>query len=213
MKNSKYGEIATRFVHAAAFFDPDEIYEGLINAELLSRDVLDGKERELPLTNSLIVEVLTKFSLFQRKSVRSIRLHRVVQEVIRGTMKSEEIAKAVRTSFQLIKNAASLDSESATDKSVFSIVRHWLSLKRHMAYHLSHFQRTLDVSQANELQKLVEEGAEEIVLAVTHTLEKSKQTFENNRTLFALVDGNYGRYRTVPELRVKCSDLRSHSEG
>ena len=66
MKTSKYGEIATRFVHAAAFFDPDEIYEGLINTEQLSRDVLDGKERELPLTNSLILEVLTKFSLFQR---------------------------------------------------------------------------------------------------------------------------------------------------
>ena len=40
-------KIATRFVHVAAFFDPDEIYEGLINAELLSRDVLDGKERTL----------------------------------------------------------------------------------------------------------------------------------------------------------------------
>ena len=126
--NSKYGEVATRFVHAAAFFDPDEIHEGLINAELLSRDVLDEKERELPLTNSLIVEVLTKFSLFQRKSVGFIRIHRVVQEVIRGTMKSdlEEIAKAMRTSFQLIKNAASLNSESSTDKTVFSTIRHWL---------------------------------------------------------------------------------------
>ena len=85
--------IATRFVHAAAFFDPDEIFEGLINAEQLSRDVLDGKERELPLTNSLILEVMTKFSLFQRKSVGFIRTHRVVQEVIRGTMKSEQITR------------------------------------------------------------------------------------------------------------------------
>ena len=85
--------IATRFVHAAAFFDPDEIFEGLINAEQLSRDVLDGKERELPLTNSLILEVMTKFSLFQRKSVGFIRIHRVVQEVIRGTMKSEQITR------------------------------------------------------------------------------------------------------------------------
>ena len=128
VKNPKYGEVATRFVHAAAFFDPDEIHKGLINAELLSRDVLDEKERELPLKNSLIVEVLTKFSLFQRKSVGFIRIRRVVQEVIRGTMKSdlEEIAKAMRTSFQLIKNAASLNSESSTDKTVFSTIRHWL---------------------------------------------------------------------------------------
>ena len=133
VKTSKYEEIATRFVHAAAFFDPDEIYEGLINAELLSRDVLDGKERELPLTNTLIVEDLTKFSLFQRKSFGSIRIHRLVQEVIRASMKPEEIAKAVCTSFQLLKNAAL--PGSATDTSVFSIIRHWLSLKRHMAYH------------------------------------------------------------------------------
>lgn len=201
VKTSKYGEIATRFVRAAAFFDPDEIYEGLINAELLSRDVLDGKERKLPLTNSLMVEVLTKFSLFQRKSVGFLRIHRVVQEVIRGTMKSEEITKAMRTSFQLIKNAASLDSESSTEKSVFSTIRHWLSLKRHIAYHLSHFGHKLDVSLTNELKRLVEEGAGEIVFAITQTLEKSKQTPENNRRLSALVDGDYGKYLAVPKLR------------
>ena len=152
--------IGTRFVHAAAFFDPDEIFEGLINAEQLSRDVLDGKERELPLTNSLILEVMTKFSLFQRKSVGFIRIHRVVQKVIRGTMKSEQITKAMRTSFQLIKNAASLDSESSTDKSVFSSIRHWLSFKRHIAYHLSHFGHKLDFSLTNELKRLVKGGAE-----------------------------------------------------
>ena len=203
VKTSKYGEIATRFVHAAAFFDPDEIYEGLINAELLSRDVLDGKERELPLTNSLIVEVLTKFSLFQRKSVGFIRIHRLVQEFIRGTMKSEEITKAMLTSFELMKNAASLDSESATDKSVFSTIRHWLSLKRHIAYHLSHFGHKLDVSLSNKLERLVEEGAGEIVLAITHTVEKSKQTFENYRRLSALVDGDYGKYLAVRKRSVR----------
>ena len=204
VKTSKYGEIATRFVHAAAFFDPDEIHEGLINAELLSLDVLDGKERELPLANSLTVDALTKFSLFQRKSAGSIRLHRVVQEVIRGTMKCEEIPKAMRTSFQLIKNAASLDSESSTDKSVFSTIRHWLSLKRHIAYHLSHFGHKLDDSLTNELKRLVEEGAGEIVFAITQTLEKSNQTPENNRRLSALVD--YGKYvfPSAPELKEKC---------
>ena len=194
VKNSKYGEIATRFVHAAAFFDPDEIHEGLINAVLLSRFVPDGKKKDLPLTNSHIVDVLTKFSLFQRKSVRCLRLHRVVQEVIRASMKPEEIAKAVCTSFQLLKNAALPGSESATDTSVFSIIRHWLSLKRHIAYHLLHFGHTLDVSLAGELNKLIEEGAHEIVSAVSRTLEKSKQTFENYRRLSALVDGDYDKY-------------------
>ena len=203
VKNSKYGEIATRFVHAAAFFDPDEIHEGLINAVLLSRFVPDGNKEDLPLTKSHIVNVLTKFSLFQRKSVGCIRLHRVVQEVIRASMKPEEIAKAVCTSFQLLKNAALPGSESATDTSVFSIIRHWLSLKTHMAYYSLHFGHTLDVSLAGELNKLLEEGAHEIVSAVSHTLEKSKQTLENYRRLSALVDGDYDKYLGERDLAVE----------
>ena len=194
VKNSKYGEVATRFVHAAAFFDPDEIHEGLINAELLSSVLPDEKNRELPLTNSHIVDVLTKFSLFQRKSVGCISLHRVVQEVIRTSMKPEEIAKAACTSLHLLKNAALPNSESATDTSVFSIIRHWLSLKRHVEKHLLHCGHTLDVSLAKELNKLRGEGALETVLAVSHTLEKSKQTFENYRRLSALVDGDFDQY-------------------
>ena len=222
VKNSKYGEVATRFVHAAAFFDPDEIHEGLINAELLSSVLPDEKKRELPLTNSHIVDVLTKFSLFQRKSVGCISLHRVVQEVIRTSMKPEEIAKAVCTSLHLLKNAALPNSESATDTSVFSIIRHWLSLKRHVEKHLLHCGHTLDVSLAKELNKLRLEGAQEIVLAVSHTLEKSKQTFENYRRLSALVDGDFDQYlgerdlefeprRNVSEkLRTHC--LEKHSD-
>ena len=222
VKNSKYGEVATRFVHAAAFFDPDEIHEGLINAELLSSVLPDEKKRELPLTNSHIVDVLTKFSLFQRKSVACISLHRVVQEVIRTSMKPEEIAKAVCTSLHLLKNAALPNSESATDTSVFSIIRHWLSLKRHVEKHLLHCGHTLDVSLAKELNKLRLEGAQEIVLAVSHTLEKSKQTFENYRRLSALVDGDFDQYlgerdlefeprRNVSEqLRTHC--LQKHSD-
>ena len=109
-------------------------------------------------------------------------------------MKPEEIAKVLRTSFQLLKNAALPDSESVTDTSVFSIIRHWLSLKRHMAYHLLHFGHTLDVLLADELNKLINEGAQEILLAVTHTLENSKQSLENYRRLSALVDGDYDKY-------------------
>ena len=103
VKSSRYGDVATRFVHAAAFLNPDKIYEG--HAELFSPDVPDaGKKRELPLTNSQIVDALTKFPLFQRKTVGCMKLHRVVQQVIRGTMVSGEIAMC--TAFKLLKNAA-----------------------------------------------------------------------------------------------------------
>ena len=189
VKSSKFGDVATRFVHAAAFLNPDEIHEGLISAELLSPDVPDaGKKRELPLTNSHIVEVLTKFSLFQRKSVGCMRLHRVVQQVIRGTMASGEISKAMCTTFKLLKNAALSAGQSATDLSVFSIIRHWLTLKRHME---QHNEAKPDGFEAEELMRLLNRGVKEIMFAVTHTLEGSTQTLENRRRLSALLDGDY----------------------
>ena len=47
------------------------------------------------------------------------------------------------------------------------------------------------------------------MFAITQTLEKSKQTPENNRRLSALVDGDYGKYLapSVPELEVKCDRI------
>ena len=191
VKKSRYGEIAIRFVHAAAFLDPDEIHEGLINAELLSPDAADEKKKEVPLRNNQIVEVLTKFSLFQRKSVKCMRLHRVVQQVIRGTMASQEIATAMCTAFQLLKNAVLSAGETAIEMSVFSIIRHWLTLRRHMEEKLRATPKDI---RADQLRRLIGTGTEEIVFAVSHTLEGSKLTSENRRRLSALLDGDYDKW-------------------
>ena len=191
VKKSRYGEIAIRFVHAAAFLDPDEIHEGLINAELLSPDAADEKKKEVPLRNNQIVEVLTKFSLFQRKSVKCLRLHRVVQQVIRGTMASQEIATAMCTAFQLLKNAVLSAGETAIEMSVFSIIRHWLTLRRHMEEKLRATPKDI---RADQLRRLIGTGTEEIVFAVSHTLEGSKLTSQNRRRLSALLDGDYDKW-------------------
>ena len=198
VKKSRYGEIAIRFVHAAAFLDPDEIYEGLINAELLSPDAADEKKKEVPLRNNQIVEVLTKFSLFQRKSVKCMRLHRVVQQVIRGTMASQEIATAMCTAFQLLKNAVLSAGETAIEMSVFSIIRHWLTLRRHMEEKLRATPKDI---WANQLRRLIGTGTEEIVFAVSHTLEGSKLTSENRRRLSALLDGDYDKWLGEQEVK------------
>ena len=191
VRNSKYGEIATRFVQAAAFLDPDEIHEGHINAELLlGTDVVAEKKRELPLTNNQIVEVLTKFSLFQRKSVGCMRLHRLVQQVIRGTMTSQEVDKTMYTTFQLLKKAAQSPGESATDRIVFSIFRHWLALRRHITQQVS--ARPND-SSAEKLAKLINSGIRDIVFEVTRNLKGLTQTIENRRRLSALLDFDYER--------------------
>ena len=209
VKKSRHGEIASRFVHAAAFLDPDEIHERLINAELLSPDAADDEIKELPLVNNYIVEVLTKFSLFQRKSVGCMRLHRVVQQVIRSTMASQEIATAMCTTFQLLKNAASSAREPATDMSVFSIIRHWLTLKRHMEQQLRATPKDI---QTDQLRRLVDTGIEEIVFAVSHTLEGSKQTLENRRRLSALLDGEFDMWLGGREEVVR-RDVKSHEES
>ena len=206
VKKSRYGEIASRFVHAAAFLNPDEIHERLINAELLSPYAADDEKKELPLVNNYIVEVLTKFSLFQRKSVGCMRLHRVVQQVIRSTMASQEIATAMCTTFQLLKNAAPSAGESATDMSVFSIIRHWLTLKRHMEQQL---RATPNYRQADQLRRLIDTGIKEIVFAVSHTLEGSKQTLENHRRLSALLDGDYDNWLGRPEMVLKTKKVKS----
>ena len=213
VRKSKYGEIATRFVQAAAFLDPDEIHEGLINAELLlATDVVAEKKRELPLTNNQIVEVLTKFSLFQRKSVGCMRLHRLVQQVIRGTMTSQEVDKAMYTTFQLLKKAAQSPGESATDRIVFSIFRHWLALRRHITQQVS--ARPND-SSAERLAKLINSGSREILFEVTRNLKGSTQTIENRRGLSALLDFDYDRcpVRQVLEYekRRRCSSTTQRS--
>ena len=207
VKKSKYGEVATRFVHAAAFLDPDEIHEGLIDAELLSTDAADEKKKELPLANNYIVEVLTKFSLFQRKSVGCMRLHRVVQQVIRDTMASQEITTAMCTTFQLLKNAAPSAGESATDISVFSIIRHWLTLKRHMEQQVRATPKDI---RADQLRRLIDTGTEKIVFAVSHTLEGSKQTLENRRRLSALLDGDYDKWLGGREVDIRFRPRRSN---
>ena len=198
VRNSKCGEIATRFVHAAAFLDPDEIYEGLINAEMLSSDVVSENKRELSLTNNHIVEVLTKFSLFQRKSVGCMRVHRLVQQVIRGTMTSKEVEKAVHTTFQLLKKAAQSPGESATDKSVFSIIRHWLALKRHVEQQV---RATPDDSSAEKVAALMKSGSREIVFEVSRTIKGLSQTLENRRGLLALLDVDYDKFLGRKELK------------
>ena len=106
IKNSApHGEMASRFVQAAAFLNPDEIQEVLINPEILSAEDPTCQNCNLPLAKHHIVTLLTKFSLFQRKSSRSFRLHRLVQDVIRDGMTINEKAAALIMSFRLLFDA------------------------------------------------------------------------------------------------------------
>ena len=88
IKQSMKGDLAIRFLHACAFFNPTEIQKDLINPgkppidDETYRDYVDT-----PLGSSNILKLLTDFSLFQRNKVSSLSVHRLVREVIRQKLR------------------------------------------------------------------------------------------------------------------------------
>lgn len=114
VRKSPHGAIASTFVEASAFLAPNEIQEELINSQLLTDADQSGQSCNwLPLMKYHVIETLTKFSLFQRTSSRSLELHRLVQEVIRNRMTMEEtsssLIRAVKILFQAFRDCPSPD--------------------------------------------------------------------------------------------------------
>ena len=183
VRKSPQGELATRFLHAAAFFAPNEIQEKLINCELFSSDHLSHQNDNFALLRNEIVEILTKFSLFQRKSCSSLGLHRLVQEVIRNRMTIEETAssllKAVQLLHQSFRGSPSPDqilvditasdqkqpSASLTNPSLFYS---WSKLTRHASELQQHLKALLG-------QQNIGREVKETVL----TRETSRVIYEN----------------------------------
>ncbi len=90
IKQSLHGQFAARFLHACAFFNPDEIQKELINSGKPAID--DEAYRNYiasPLGSSVILKLLTDFSLF-KESRNSLCVHRLVQEVIRDNFQPGE---------------------------------------------------------------------------------------------------------------------------
>ncbi|KAJ7392993.1 hypothetical protein OS493_008239 [Desmophyllum pertusum] len=112
VRNSKHGEEAFNFMQAVAFLDPDKILVELINSELLSDDDGSRQSSNIPFMRSYAVEMLTKFSLFQRKTSRCLGLHRLVQQFVRDRMTSEEKMTSWYLAFRLVARAFD-DSHSA----------------------------------------------------------------------------------------------------
>ena len=91
IKKSTKGNIAVRFLHACAFFNPNEIQQELINPG--KPPIEDEAYREYvdtPLGSSLIFKLLTDFSLFKKGKSSSLTVHHLVQEVIREELKSSD---------------------------------------------------------------------------------------------------------------------------
>lgn len=183
VRNSPYGEVASSFVQASAFLEPHEIQEELINPELLSDENPSGQSISFPFAKTQIMEILTKFSLFQRKSTNSLSLHRLVQEVVRNRMTIEEnslaLLRAVRLLHRSFHDCPSPDeiltdvvesvqeqaSASVADPSRFYL---WSKFTSHASELQHHVKSLLD-----------KPGIEREVKALVLTNETSRVVYEN----------------------------------
>ena len=216
VKNSPHGEVASSFVQASAFLAPHEIQEVLINPELLSVENPSSQSINLSLMKTQIMEILTKFSLFQRKSANSLSLHRLVQEVVRNRMTIEENAlsllRAIRLLHRSFRDCPSPDeiltdvvesvqeqaSASVADPSRFYL---WSKLTSHASELQHHVKSLLDKSDierevktlilTNKTSRVVYENA--VKLSVHGHQEEAK---EAERLAFQILDA--GTRQCVP---------------
>ena len=171
VKKSAHGELASRFVQASAFLAPVEIQEELINHRLLSVKDQSDQSSNFPLMKYHIVEILAKFSLFQRKTSRSLGLHRLVQEVIRNRMTVEETASSLLKAIQLLHGsfqgcpspdqiltdvAGSVQEQASASVADPSMLYMWSELTSHASELQQHVMSFLDQQHiGREVKRMV----------------------------------------------------------
>ena len=211
VKKSPQGELASKFLEASAFFAPNEIQEELINCELLSTD----KTSNILLMKNQIVEVLTKFSLFQRKSNRTLALHRLVQEVIRNKMTFQETANSMRSAvkllYQAFRNCPSPDevlvyvsSSDQEQPSAFLTNQSLFYLWSRLTTHSSELQQHLKTF-------LYEENIGREIKEVALTSETSRVVYENAIQLS--VHGHQAEAKETERLAFRIFDSCPGTDG
>ena len=204
VKTSPKGELASKFLEASAFFAPNEIQEELINCQLLFTKTTCS----FSLVKSQIVEILTKFSLFQRRSNRSLELHRLVQEVLRNRITHQETATAILTAAKLLHQAfqdcpspkevlgyikkSELEQPSAflTNQSLFYL---WSKLTTH-ASELQQHLKTL----------LYDQTIEREIKTVPLTRETSRVIYEN--AVHLSVHGHHAEAKEIERFAIRIFD-------
>lgn len=130
------GNAAVNFMNIASFFFPDDIPLELINVGLPQVFFEDLKESlEDDLGQRQIVEILTQFSLFQRRDDTSISVHRLVQEVVREHITDKDQITILQSASRMIHYALECctspsDVLKATDVRRGSL-RMWSRLASH----------------------------------------------------------------------------------
>ena len=217
VRKSLNGELASSFIQAAAFLEPNEIQEKLINTQLFSADDLSRETSDFDLVKKQIIDILTKFSLFQRKAYHSLGLHRLVQEVIRSRMNNKETASSLLRAVAVLHHSFNVcpspdqiladitvgvkeqASESIANPSRFhlwlKLTSHASELQRHLKSFLDQKEIQRDVKTAvltREASRVVYESALQFSVRGHH--EEAK---EAERFAFQIMDSCVGDSVTV----------------
>ena len=207
VRKSPHGEVTSSFVQAAAFLAPSEIQLELINSRLLPTDD-PSQIFNLPLIKNHIIETLTKFSLFQRKSSKALGLHRLVQEVIRNRMTAQETASSLLRAVQILHQsfrdcaspdriledvAASLQEQPSASVANPSLFYFWSKLTSHASEIQQHLKTLLDqqnIERENKIAVLTRETSRVVYENAIHLSVHGHQedAKESERFAFQILD-------------------------
>ncbi|XP_070541948.1 uncharacterized protein [Ptychodera flava] len=110
-----YGKSAAVIMEVSAFFAADDIPLQAINVGFPAVRDKDLEETlELPLGSKQILEILTRFSLFQSYGRETYSVHRLVQEVIRGRLDKESVGERLEIGIRMLHKAIK-DTVNPTD--------------------------------------------------------------------------------------------------
>ena len=115
-KDKELGRAAAFFMKISAYLSPDEIPFDVLNIGAPKIENVDLKKRlELPIGVQQIVDLLTRFSLFKRKSNDTLSVHRLVQETLRDHCDEEGETDNVLSSAVRMMHKTFLDCVGGTD--------------------------------------------------------------------------------------------------
>ena len=205
-KESGLEELVSVVIEVSAFLSPDDIPCDVINQRysLLVEPQGEGRLEVNSIVVRNVLEILTKFSLFQSYSWDSFCVHRLVQQVIQSRCTKKRREEVLLCGVRMLNFAfrntnspadvlkeslgANADEVSLEDKPLSTwakLASHAVTLKSHLVeYVSSHRQSESSLFYAMEMAELLEETA--VYLSMSN---QQTQAFEDQKLMLEIVAG------------------------
>ncbi|XP_077863499.1 uncharacterized protein LOC144347247 [Saccoglossus kowalevskii] len=219
------GQAAAIMMEMLAFFGPDDIPFEIINAHNPDADEDLKKCLEMPLGTKQIIDVLTKFSLFQRSRHNCYSVHRLVQEVVRDNLDiqtasqrlqsgcillSHALTKAQSPTSVLYGNHDQNEGESRCRLSLWGkLANHSCTIMDHIDIYVSKDKSTVNQYISHEVAHVLYE------VSIYHSLNKRhakalEAQNKKNGIIVALPDIDEKRQATLMRIKVPLCESDQH---